>query len=71
MTAKTWGGIIASLGCLLVVWLIVVLLCAWDDPDKARRDQNREAMRDLAATARSGGLFNDHHARPRNQRPGN
>ena len=53
MTRNLWGGI-ASLVACLVVWLVVSLLFAWDDPDKASRDANREAMREL-----TGGLFDD------------
>lgn len=56
VTRNIWGGI-ASLVACLVVWLVVTLLFAWDDPDKAGRDANREAMREL-----TGGLFNDRTA---------
>lgn len=56
VTRNIWGGV-ASLGACLAVWLVVALLFAWDDPDKASRDANREAMREL-----TGGLFYDRSA---------
>jgi hypothetical protein len=54
VTAQVIGGVVAAFTVLLVAWLGIALMFSWDDPDKPRREQNREAMRELKE-----GLFDE------------
>jgi gas vesicle protein len=45
ITPNNWAGLAAAIGCVIGAYLWVVLLFAWDLPEKTRDDRYRDILR--------------------------